>query len=538
MRYNPLILCRPLVTLIVLISLTASRPATAQAPYTVTDLGTLGGAISYAQHLNEAGIVVGEASNSANSYDAAYYQSGAWTGLGLSSGSSTSAIACGINNANPVQIVGTQYLGPLNPPTRAFLYQNGVVTWLPTFGDDANAYKINDAGQIVGSAVISISNGKQTHACLWYHGVINDLGTLPGGSASAALNINAYGYAVGYSNTSGGSDHAVYWDSTGIHDFGVLPGGSNSYCYGVVPGGSVLFPVGGSETKDSNGNIVEHACIFPGIDLGTLGGATSSAYAINDYYQIVGSSELADSTFSAFLYSYFGTVMYDLNTMIPSGSGWTLTMARAANDHGQITGYGEINGNVHAFLLTPTYHIASLTVKPTTVVGSLTATGTVTLDSPALFDLVVYLGGGANAIPESCIIPAEETSQSFLIDTTAVTSTKTVTISADLYGTGKSATLTIRPIGVKALSLNPSTIKGGNIVTGKVAPADPDSITVSLSSSNPAIANPAVSSLTVPRGSSNDTFTITTNPVTSTTVVTITASANGITKKTKLTVTP
>jgi len=45
--------------------------------------------------------------------------------------------------------------------------------------------------------------------------------------------------------------------------------------------------------------------------------------------------------------------MIDLNTLIPAGSGWTLQVGTAMNDNGQITGYGIINGELHAFLLTP-----------------------------------------------------------------------------------------------------------------------------------------------------------------------------------------
>jgi probable HAF family extracellular repeat protein len=45
--------------------------------------------------------------------------------------------------------------------------------------------------------------------------------------------------------------------------------------------------------------------------------------------------------------------MKDLNNMILSNSGWVLALAIWINDSGQITGYGTINGENHAFLLTP-----------------------------------------------------------------------------------------------------------------------------------------------------------------------------------------
>ncbi len=45
--------------------------------------------------------------------------------------------------------------------------------------------------------------------------------------------------------------------------------------------------------------------------------------------------------------------MQDLNSLIPAGSGWALSVARDINDAGQIVGEGVINGQQRAFLLTP-----------------------------------------------------------------------------------------------------------------------------------------------------------------------------------------
>ena len=53
----------------------------------------------------------------------------------------------------------------------------------------------------------------------------------------------------------------------------------------------------------------------------------------------------------AFLYS--SGKMKDLNSMIPPGSGWSLTTATAIDDTGLIAGYGFFQGEEHAFLLTP-----------------------------------------------------------------------------------------------------------------------------------------------------------------------------------------
>jgi cell division protein FtsW (lipid II flippase) len=45
--------------------------------------------------------------------------------------------------------------------------------------------------------------------------------------------------------------------------------------------------------------------------------------------------------------------MQNLNQLIPSNSGWQLILADSINVQGQITGQGNINGQQHAFLLTP-----------------------------------------------------------------------------------------------------------------------------------------------------------------------------------------
>jgi probable HAF family extracellular repeat protein len=47
--------------------------------------------------------------------------------------------------------------------------------------------------------------------------------------------------------------------------------------------------------------------------------------------------------------------LFDLNTLIPSNSGWYLQFGGSINDAGEIVGWGTINGNTHAFLATPCY---------------------------------------------------------------------------------------------------------------------------------------------------------------------------------------
>ena len=70
---------------------------------------------------------------------------------------------------------------------------------------------------------------------------------------------------------------------------------------------------------------------------------------------------LGDVTFHAFFADVTGS-MVDLNTLIDPASGWLLMDARGINDSGQITGFGTIGGQTHAYLLSPTSEPASLSL--------------------------------------------------------------------------------------------------------------------------------------------------------------------------------
>jgi len=93
------------------------------------------------------------------------------------------------------------------------------------------------------------------------------------------------------------------------------------------------------------------------------------------------------------------------------------------------------------------------------------------------------------------------------------------------------------PASLTSLSLNPSTVTGGQAVTGTVSltgPAPSGGALVNLSSANPAATVP--SSVTVPFNSSSANFTVNTTSVSSATAGNITAVYAGVSKSATLTV--
>jgi probable HAF family extracellular repeat protein len=251
-----------------------------------------------------------------------------------------SSQANGINTSG--QAVGTAFtiLG-----AQAGVWTDGLFSNLGTLGG-SNSYgmAINDAGSAAGSA--SLASG-DAHAFLFRNGKMSDLGTLGNTSWSSGYGINKNNQVVGYSTTMNGGFHAFRWsESTGMADLGTL--GGSSYGMGINDNGDV---VGASAAPTG----FLHAFVWSGgamQDLGTLGGTSSFAYGINSSGQIVGYSYIPESENSrAFLWMAGG--LLDLNSLLPSDSGWELNAAYAINDNGQIAGMGTYQGELRAFRLDP-----------------------------------------------------------------------------------------------------------------------------------------------------------------------------------------
>lgn len=166
--------------------------------------------------------------------------------------------------------------------------------------------------------------------------------------------------------------------------------------------------------------------------------------------------------------------------------------------------------------------LASLELSPTTVTGGNPATGLLTLTGSAPDGgLSVSLSSsnvGVATVPSTVVVPAGQTSTTFTVATSQITSDASVTISAAGGGAARTATLSVTASGgpaVSSLALVPTTVDEGGTSTGTVtltgaAPAG--GLTITLISSNTAIAT-VPPTLTIPAGSTTADFTVATAQV-------------------------
>ena len=170
-----------------------------------------------------------------------------------------------------------------------------------------------------------------------------------GGDGSSALDINDAGYVVGSAVLGNDIDsHAVVWTSTAsVHDLGTLGG---DYSQAVAINDNLLI-AGDSHTASNEIHAVvtqidAGGAVVSRTDLGVLSGNFSYAYDLNNNGTVVGTSDS-----KAFIWD--GSTITDLNTLIPVGSGWNLRNATGINNNGEIVGWGTIGNRYAAFKLIP-----------------------------------------------------------------------------------------------------------------------------------------------------------------------------------------
>jgi probable HAF family extracellular repeat protein len=263
--------------------------------------------------------------------------------------------AWGISNMG--HVVGQEMKASFNH--RAFIWSNGRMQDLGHLPGlpESYAYGVNDSGHVVGSSGTIFL---EERAFLRTTGAMKDLGTL-GGSNSRATAINNLGHVVGFSETKMPFHNRAFLYTNGtMKDLGVI----GAHPQGVSKALDINDKeqiVGYSTVRDDL--LTHHATLWQNgtvKDLGTLiGFLFSYATSINNSGHVVGfvthwedlPGTYSDLARRAFLYR--DGRLLDLNHAIPVNSPWILMHANAISDSGVIVGYGRLNNEFRAFMLTP-----------------------------------------------------------------------------------------------------------------------------------------------------------------------------------------
>jgi probable HAF family extracellular repeat protein len=319
------------------VSLVLAGPASA-ASYRVVDLGTLGGATSAANDINEAGAVVGWSKTASGRVHATIWRSGRIIDIGTLGGPNSVATAISNNFA----VVGRASVA--GGATHGFLWRAN--TGAPHNLGTPSPNGIADTGAMIANG--RLPNAEPVGMFRFYQVVGGWTRILPPGwDGSDMADINAAGTAVGSVITEPhGASPFTY--ANGV--LTILPGVETA----GETGAEAINNVGqiAGQTFDPLGIVLWDGTQWTPIPTPAL--FEPSVRDMNDCTQIVGSHLAGQPSFkpSAFLIS--GGVGVDLNSLIPAGSGWHLGVATGINNAGQIVGVGRHNGIQRAFLLQPT----------------------------------------------------------------------------------------------------------------------------------------------------------------------------------------
>ncbi|WP_374562727.1 DUF3466 family protein [Ideonella sp.] len=238
------------------------------------------------------------------------------------------AFHMGINRSGAV----TSTLG-IDGVDYAFVFENGSLRLLEAAGQYNSGNAINDRGDVAGTC--QGPQARRPKACIWTTAGLRKFKGLLGGGMVTVEGINEARQVVGSSDAGLGRVHPYRYDHGVMIDLGTL-GGNDSRAFAINRAGHVA-----GYSLVAGNQIHYHAFIHDGAqlkDLGTLSGGSSFAYALNDADVAVGASDLDDGRRHAVIFD--GGRVTDLGTL-----GGSSSAARAINNHGVVVGWSD----------TPTY---------------------------------------------------------------------------------------------------------------------------------------------------------------------------------------
>jgi probable HAF family extracellular repeat protein len=223
--------------------------------------------------------------------------------------------------------------------------------------DVAFAWGVNNLGQIVGSS--AFERGGNGRGFLWEDGAMIDLGTIPGGHSSVALDINDLQQIVGYADNGGPDVEPMFWED------------------------GVMRSIQNFELGDSG-----------------------YANRINNLGQIVGFTQFeATAKPRAFIWDETNGMRL-IEDLIPPNHGLKINIGRDINDHGQIAleaarGNPFINGEFVGMLVTPVHPTMALEA-PSPGAAGVENTLTLTGATPGATVRFLYSRRGGGEIIPGC----------------------------------------------------------------------------------------------------------------------------------------
>ncbi|MBB3222003.1 HAF repeat-containing PEP-CTERM protein [Pseudoduganella umbonata] len=241
----------------------------------------------------------------------------------------------GINNLG--QVVGDSETGVGNT-SHAFLYSDGKMTDLGTLGGNySSAYGITDNGTVLGSS--RLANGDE-HGFIYTTGSgMVDIGTL-GGRNSSISDIDDAGRILGKSQYGSGTWYNFIYENGAMTK---LETPNNLLVSGFQPDGAYVGAYATDEFGGAASYFLKDGVVSYPYDIGYIAGIDPSGYAVgynthNSLYAVV---------------AMLNGETYRLDDLVTEAGWSTFASVDGMNSLGQIVGQGCREDTCHSVLLTP-----------------------------------------------------------------------------------------------------------------------------------------------------------------------------------------
>jgi probable HAF family extracellular repeat protein len=305
----------------------------------MVDLGTLGGANSYATGINDSGQVVGysELPGTTITHTFIWTAAGGMVDIG-SFGKSKSSQGQAINSAGEVAGQGIVRFFANTSWRQPFFWSpsGGFVPLIPIsqVGYDF-AFGINDFSEVTGQ--FYAPPDATLEAFIWSPGKprLRYIGALPGGIGFSVGNAisNAH-HLTGTSSVASGYDAILWSREAGVQDIASIGGGSYTAGEAINDHDEIV----GIGFDAANRLLGFYWSPSTGVNLlQTLGGIQSACFGINQSGAFAGYATNAAGIFHATVWSSSTSAPQDLGALIAGGNSY----ARAINNLGQVAGFAD-----------------------------------------------------------------------------------------------------------------------------------------------------------------------------------------------------